>query len=151
MENIIQVRLKYYIVSLWGIYTIYLALFGNLLLFPRDGFELIIPAILQSIMVIAFNRLFKVKYIDTISLTALSCCVLLILWHFNLNHGIPRKLVIMLFLVLPIFSTAITYFMGEIKKSVPIPVLKHFGVSLLLTFANFIIAIVSFYIFHYWI
>lgn len=151
MKNIIEVRLEYYIVSLWIIYTIYLALFDNLLLFPRDSFELIVPAILQLALAMAFNKLFKVKYIGTINLTALICCILVILWHFNLNHGIPRKPVLMILLVLPILSTGAIYFMGKIKKVVPLTVWKNFRVSLLLTFSNFIIAVFTFYVFHYWV
>lgn len=151
MEKIIKVRLEYYIVSLWGIYTIYLALFDNLLLFPKDSFELIIPVILQLAVAIVFNRLFKVKYIGTISLTSLVCCILVILWHFNLNHSIPRESVVLLFLVLPIFSTVVMYFVVKINKIIAFSVWKNFGVAFLLTFSNSIIAVFTFYIFHYWI
>jgi len=149
MHIMLKVRLEYYIVSIWVVYMIYLVLFNNLLLFPKDSLELLVPAILQLVIAILFNRLFKVKYVGTFNLTTLICCVLVILWHFNLDHGISRKPVVMIFLVLPIFSTVVAYFMTKIVRTVPTPVFKHFGVSLLLTFLNFIVAVFTFYIFHY--
>lgn len=129
----------------------YSALFGSLLLFPKDSFEIILPAILQAVVTVAFVELFDEKYFTVVSLTALTCCLLVILWHFNLNHGISRKLVIMLFLILPMITTGITYLLGKTKQEGALLVWKNLGISLLLTFTNFIIAVFIFYIFHYWI
>lgn len=106
----------YYIILFWCGYTIYLALLGDLSLFPKDSFEIILPMILQFTILIAFNKIFKAKYKGTIDITTLVSCILIVLWHFNLNHGIPRKPVAMLFLVVPIFSTAHIYFMEYLEK-----------------------------------
>jgi hypothetical protein len=128
-----------------------MTLFGNLLLFPKDSLEIFLPAIMQTVLSMIFIKLFRGKYSTTISSTALACCLLVILWHFSLNHGISRSYVVTLFGVVPILMTAITYLIGKIKKADKISVLKNFGISLLLTFINFLIAIFTFYMFHYWI
>ena len=147
----IKVRSEYYIMSIWGIYALYLLVFGNLLLFPKDSFELIVPVALQLVLFMAIKKLFKGKYVGIISLTTLISCVLVILWHFSLNHDISRKMIIMLFSVLPLLSAVVIFFDSKISKVVPISVGKNFGVSFLLTFLNFIIAVFIFYFFHYWI
>ena len=151
MSNILKVKVHYYIILIWVAYTAYLVLFEKILLFPKDSFEIILPAVIQTLAVVVFIRLFKEKYLTAISLTALACCLLVIRWHFNLDHGISRKQIVMLFLALPIFTTAVTYLVGKIKKVVALSVWKNFGVSLLITFTNFLIAVFTFYVFHYWI
>jgi hypothetical protein len=151
VNTLCKIRVQYLIGITWGIYAIYLVLIQDLFLFPKDSLEVILPAIMQTLIVMVFTRLLKEKYLTTISLSALSCCLLVILWHFNLNHGIPRKQIVMLFLVLPMLMTAITYLVGKIKKAIPVSLLNSFGVSLLVTFVNFLIAVFTFYIIHYWI
>lgn len=151
MNHILKTWVRNIIAFLWGSYALYMVLFGDLLLFPKDSFEVILPAIMQIVAAIVFVRLFTERYLVISSLTALACCLLVILWHFNLNHGISRKQVVMLFLVIPIFTTAVTYFVGKIKKTVSLSIWKNFGVSLMLTFVSFLFAVFTFYIFHYWI
>ena len=121
------------------------------MLFPKDSFEIILPVILQSVVTVVFVKLFNEKYFTVVSLTALTCCLLVILWHVNLNHGISPKQVVMLFLILPIFITGITSSIAKIKQLVALSVWKNFGVSLLLTVINFVIAVFTFYVFYFWI
>ena len=147
----LKIKLYHYIILIWVAYMAYSAVFGSLLLFPKDSFEIILPAVMQTLSVVVFIRLFKEKYLTIISLTALAFCLLLIRWHFNLDHGISRRQIVMLFWVLPIFTTAVTYLVGKIKKVVALSVWKNFGISLLITFTNFLMAIFTFYVFHYWI
>lgn len=151
MRNIFKIRLHHYIILIWVVYAIYLALFGDLLLFPKDSFEIFLPAIMQALFAMVFIRLFQKKYLTAISVTALTSCLLVVLWHFNLNHGISRKQVVTLFLVVPILTTVVTYLVGKIKTSVSLSVWKNFGVSLLLSFVNCLIAVFTFYVFHYWL
>lgn len=151
MSYISKIRTQYIIVVLWGLYTLYMTIFGSLLLFPKDSFEIILPAVIQTVAVVVFIKLFKEKYLTVIYLTALACCLLVIRWHFNLNHGISRKQVVMLFLILPVLTTAATCLVGKIKKVVALSVWKNFGIYLLLTFINLLIAVFTFYVIHYWI
>lgn len=151
MENTLKFRLHHCIILVWAVYIAYLVLFEKMFLFPEDSLEIFLPAIMQTLAVVVFTRLFREKYFTAISLTALACCLLVIRWHFNLDHGISRKQIVMLFLALPILMTAITYLIEKIKKVVPLSLWKSFGISLLVTFFNFLIAVFTFYIFHYWI
>lgn len=151
MNTLCKNRVQYLMGIMWSVYAIYLVLIQDLFLFPKDSLEVILPAIMQTLAVLVFTRLFREKYFTTISLTALACCLLVIRWHFNLDHGISRKQIVMLFLALPILMTAITYLIEKIKKVVSLSLWKCFGISLLVTFLNFLIAVFTFYIFHYWI
>lgn len=148
MTNI-KPKPQLYIILLWIIYTVYLAVFRTLLLFPKDSFVIIVPAITQLILITTFTRLFKENYLFTIKVTSLISCIIVIFWHFSLYHGIPRKYAQMMFLMLPIISTIINYVVNKTTKNIVLKVWKNFAVSSLLTLLNFIIAVISFYIIYF--
>jgi hypothetical protein len=148
MGYISKVQTQIIIIILWGLYILYIALFGRLLFFPKDSIELIIAAMLQILIFLLFNKLLKEKYSIITKLTAITCCILVILWHFNENYGASIKMVMMLFNAAPIILTLVAYLTKKINKLL---IIRSFGVSLLLTFINFMIAVFTFYIFHYWI
>ncbi len=151
MQKNSKLRVEYYILILWSIYTVYLCIFDNLLLFPEDGYELLLPAFLQVIVVTVSNKLLKAKYSRTIRLASIVNCLLVIFWHFSLYYIISRKLVVYLFIVTPMLLAGIISYINKMKKYSQISNIKVFGVILLITFLNFIIAVFTFYIFHYWI
>lgn len=151
MQKNSKFQVEYYILILWSIYTVYLAIFGSLLFFPQDGYELLLTAFLQVVVVITSSKLFKAKYSTTIKLSSIVNCLLVIFWHFSLYHIISRKWVISLFAVAPLLLTIISYYVGKIKKNYQMSIIKIFGVVSLITFLNFLIPVFTFYIFHYWI
>lgn len=151
MNVLRRIRPQYLCTFLWCTYLLYLILLENLFLFPNDIFEIIIPAIFQFILTKSFISLFKKKYMSIISMTALTCCILVILWHFCINHGISRKAIVGLFVITPVFLSIVSYFKEKIRKIPHLPVIKNWGISFLLTLLNFIAAIFTFYVFHYWI
>lgn len=136
---------------LWGLYGLYLICVDNLLLSPKEIYEVLIPVVLQMLMLLVFRKLFNGKYCNIINSAFVICAGLIILWHFSLNHSISRRIVVGLFLLLPPFATATGYLVSQIKLKVKIPILKHFGVFILSSMINFVIAVFTFYIFHYWI
>ncbi len=136
---------------LWSLYVLYLICYDNLLLSPKDIYEVLLPAGLQILILCAYRKLCKQDYYNAINTTFVICAGLEILWHFNLNHAISRRIVINLFLLLPVLITAIGYFFNQIKSKVKISILKNFGVVYLSSLINFIITVFSFYVFHYWI
>ncbi|HHV98739.1 MAG TPA: hypothetical protein GXX36_04055 [Clostridiaceae bacterium] len=151
MRSLLKVRLHRYIVLAWIVYLVYSALFGSLLLFPEDSFEILLPAIMQTVVTMVFVKLCNKKYLTTVSLAALTSCLLVIIWHFCLNNGISPNQVEMLFLILPIITTGMTCLVGKIKRVAALSVWKNFRISLLLTYINFIIGFFTFYVFHFWI
>lgn len=136
---------------LWGLFGLYLICFDNLLLSPKDIYEVILPSGLQILMLWILSKLFKDNYYNAISSTFIICVGLVIFWHFSLNHRISRKIVINLFSLVPPLVTAAGYFVNKIKLKIRISIFKYLSVVLFSSFINFIIAVFTFYIFHYWI
>ncbi len=136
---------------MWSIYGVYLVCFDNLLLSPKDIYEILLPAVLQMLILWIFGNIFSEKYYIITSTTFVICAGLVIFWHFSLNHSISRGVVINLFLLLPLLITAISYFINRMKYKVKISILKNFGVVFLSDLVSFIVAVFTFYVFHYWI
>ena len=151
MNVLAKIRIQFCIGLLWVLYVLYLIVFQNLLLFPKDTYELLIPAVIQILFFLLFKKLFSEKYEGSIKLISLICCGLVILWHFSFIYSMPQSLINSLFVIAPIFSIAIFYIRAKAQKESKISVLRQLGVLLSVGFVNFIIGVFSFYIFHYWI
>lgn len=151
MNALLKVRVQYLMGIIWGLYAVYLVLFRNLLLFPKDSLELIIPGLIQIVIFLLFIKLFKEKYAVAINLMSLICCGLVILWHFSFITNISQGLINGLFAIAPLLSIIAVYIMNRVEKKCEISILKQLCMIILVDFLNFVAGVFSFYIFHYWI
>lgn len=151
MNILKKIHIQLFIGLIWGLYTAYLIMFENLLLFPKDTYELFVPAGLQIAFYMLFVKLFKKEYTSVIKIMSLICCGLVILWHFSFICNISQGIINGLFVLAPIFSIIFICVRRKVQRESQRSVLRQLGVALLLGFVNFIIGVFSFYIFHYWI
>lgn len=144
---------SYIIGLLWILYTLYLTTIERIYLFLDDYIEILVAMCIQIIIYIIMKLLFSKRYLETIQLSSITSCGLVILWHYSFfNNIISTGTILKLFLVSNIVLVTILYARNKIfNKGSKISILKNLGIVLISSFANIIGAIFTFYVIYYWI
>lgn len=150
MNALLKIRVQYLMGIMWVLYAVYLVLFQNLLLFPKDSLELLTAGLIQIVIFLIFIKLLKKIYEVAIKLISLICCGLVILWHFSFISNISQGFINVLFVIAALFSIIAVYLIS-IKEKNEISILKQLGIIALVDFLNIVVGVFSFYILHYWI
>ena len=139
-----------YILVIWGLYLLYLLRPGLYRQFPILILEPLAPAAFQILLLFIFDKLLFKRYSNAIKLTSLLSCLLLIFWHYTIKTiFFPLPYIMILFIVLPVLVSIITYFRSKAETGIPFH--KYLGVTFLLSFGNFIGGLASFLFLYFWV